>query len=129
MDHAAALQDKVIVLVEDHDDFRYFLSEFLIRHGAMVLASSDALEAIRLVEQYRPSIVLTDIGLPGRDGFQLLQDIRALDPLKGGTVPVIAMTAFGQIIDRRRAMMVGFQSYLAKPFRPDELMEAVKSLI
>ncbi|HEX3444794.1 MAG TPA: response regulator [Chthoniobacterales bacterium] len=129
MDYAGALQDRLIVLVEDHDDFRYFLSEFLIRHGATVLPSSDALEALRLVEEYRPSVVLTDIGLPGRNGFQLLQDIRALDPLKGGTVPVIAMTAFGQIIDRRRAILAGFQNYLAKPFLPDELLEAVKSLI
>jgi CheY-like chemotaxis protein len=129
MAHAGALHDKLIVLVEDHDDFRYFVSEFLIRHGATVMASSGAPEALRLVEQYRPSVVLTDIGLPGRNGFQLLQDIRALDPLKGGTVPVIAMTAFGQIVDRRRTIAAGFQSYLAKPFRPDELLEAVKSLI
>ncbi|HEX3444079.1 MAG TPA: response regulator [Chthoniobacterales bacterium] len=129
MGYLPALQDKLIVLVEDHDDLRNLLSQFLTRQGARVLASPNAADAFSLIQRYRPSVVLLDIGLPDRNGFELLQEIRALSPRKGGNVSVIAMTAFGGIVDRSRTVAAGFQGHLAKPFRPHELLEALKSLL
>jgi CheY-like chemotaxis protein len=66
--------------------------------------------------------------MPNRDGFELLQDIRSLGPENGGSVPVIAMTAFGRDIDRNRTIAAGFKVHLDKPFTPGKL-EAIHSVL
>ena len=76
-----------------------------------------------------PSFVLCDIRLPNRDGFELLQDIRALGAENGGNVPVIAMTAFGGFAARDRTIAAGFQAHLDKPFAPDSLLGVIKSIL
>jgi CheY-like chemotaxis protein len=76
----------------------------------------------------RPDIVLSDISLPNRHGFELLRDIRALGPENGGGVPVIAMTALGRMVDRNRTISAGFQRHLDKPFGPEKLLEAILSV-
>jgi CheY-like chemotaxis protein len=67
--------------------------------------------------------------MPNRDGFELLQDIRSLGPENGGSVPVIAMTAFGRDIDRNRTIAAGFKVHLDKPFTPGKLLEAIHSVL
>jgi len=76
-----------------------------------------------------PSFVLCDIRLPNRDGFEHLRDIRALGAENGGTVPVIAMTAFGGFDARDRAIAAGFEAHLDKPFSPDSLLGVIKSIL
>jgi CheY-like chemotaxis protein len=76
-----------------------------------------------------PDVVITDIRLPDRDGFELLQDIRGLGAEGSDSVSVIAMTAFGSIADPERTLAAGFQAHLAKPFRPDQLLEAIESVL
>jgi DNA-binding response OmpR family regulator len=121
------LDDIVVVIVEDDDDIRCSLRNFLLQKGATVFSCRDASEALQIVRDYHPNIVLSDIGLPNRDGFQLLQDIRSLEADQGCDVPVIAMTALNGVLERTRTIGSGFQATLQKPFNPDQLLAAVVS--
>jgi CheY-like chemotaxis protein len=86
------LSNLKIVIVEDHDDSGAFLELFLSRLGANVVVARNAFEGLEAVKNNRPNLVLSDISMPDRDGFALLQDIRALGPDAGGSVAVVAMT-------------------------------------
>jgi CheY-like chemotaxis protein len=123
------LSNITIVIVEDHPDTRSSLTQFLHRQGAAVVVSSDAFGGLQAVKEHHPNLVLSDINLPHRDGFELLGDIRALGTEDGGMVPVIAMTAFSDIIDPNRTIAAGFQAHLNKPFGPEQLLEAIKLVL
>jgi CheY-like chemotaxis protein len=116
------LRNLTIVVVDDHNDFRRYLGVFLGYLGANVAVAENAMEGLKAVKTYHPNLVLTDISMPGRDGFGLLSDIRALGPDGGGNVPVIAMTAF---VDRTRLLNAGFKAVLSKPFSPETLAETI----
>ena len=81
-------------MVEDHDDARKYLDLFLRQLGAKVMVASNAFEGLELIKHSLADLVLSDIKMPGLDGFELLREIRALGPDAGGSVPVIAMSAF-----------------------------------
>src|SRR5258707_14448722 len=129
MPHSAVLSGITIVVVEDYSDTLFGIRQFLIRHGANVFPCPDAFEGLQAVREHHPDIVLSDIKLPKRDGFELLRDIRALGAQNGGNVPVIAMTAFGGFAGRYRTIAAGFEAHLVKPFAPDSLLEAIKSIL
>ena len=112
MPRPAILSGITIVLVEDYPDTLYGIAHSLTRHGAKVFPRPDAFEGLQAVREHRPDIVLSDIRLPERAGFELLRDIRALGAENGGNVPVIAMTAFGGIAARDRTIAAGFQAHL-----------------
>ena len=114
-----------IVVVEDHDDARTSLGLFLEHLGTNVVLARNAFEGIEVVKNSRPNLVLSDISMPGRDGFALLRDIRALGPQAGGTVPVVAMTALVTRADCGRLLDAGFQACLFKPFSVEELVETI----
>ena len=116
------LRNLTIVVVDDHNDFRRYLGVFLGYLGANVAVTENAMEGLKAVKTYHPNLVLSDISMPGRDGFGLLSDIRALGPDGGGNVPVIAMTAF---VDRTRLLNAGFKAVLSKPFSPETLAETI----
>jgi len=118
-----------IVIVEDHDDIRGYLAAFLIRLGAKVVEATNAFEGFKAVKTFRPNIVLSDIAMPGRDGFGLLGEIRSLGPDAGGNVPVIAMTALVTHADRARILGAGFQACLPKPFGPDKLVATILEVL
>ena len=118
-----------IVIVEDHDDIRGYLAAFLIRLGAKVVEATNAFEGFQAVKTFRPNIVLSDIAMPGRDGFGLLGEIRSLGPDAGGNVPVIAMTALVTHADRARILGAGFQACLPKPFGPDKLVATILEVL
>lgn len=124
-----ALDDLVIVIVDDNDGLRFSLTEFLARLGATVIACSDAIDGLAAVRVHHPDLVLSDIGLPNRDGFLLLQDIRSLAGEHGGEVPVIAMTAFADIGEHSRTNSSRFQGHLTKPFNPDQLLTVIYSTL
>jgi CheY-like chemotaxis protein len=129
MPHSAILSGITIVVVEDYPDALFAIAQFLTRHGAKVFPSRDVFEGLQAVREHRPDIVLSDIRLLKRDGFELLRDIRALGAENGGNVPVIAMTAFGEFARRDRTIAAGFQAHLDKPFAPESLLEAIKSIL
>ena len=125
----ATLNNIVIVIVDDDASIRFSLREFLIRKGAIVFACPDAMQGLQAVRAHHPNIVLSDISLPNRDGFELLQDIRSLGPGQNGDVPVIAMTALAGVVDFGPTIDNGFQAQLQKPFRPDQLLATVSSTL
>jgi CheY-like chemotaxis protein len=119
---SSRLSNLTIVVVEDHRDTRMFLGIFLDHLGAKVVMTGNAVEGLAAVKTYHPNLVLSDISMPGRDGFGLLSDIRDLEVDAGGNVPVIAMTTF---VDRSRILKAGFKGFLSKPFSPETLVEAI----
>jgi|HubBroStandDraft_2_1064218.scaffolds.fasta_scaffold524008_1 DNA-binding response OmpR family regulator len=117
-----------IVIVEDHPDTQTFLSDFLTRLGARVIKAGDAETALQGIQECHPNVVLSDLGLPRKSGFELLDEIRRLDS-DDRRVPVIAMTALGGIVERQRAIAAGFQELLRKPFGPTELLRALQLVL
>jgi CheY-like chemotaxis protein len=122
---ADLFKDLTILLVEDHDDTRTYLGLFLARLGARILVARNASEAFEAVKTFHPDIVLSDISMPGRDGFDLLGDIRGLGTDAGGGVPVIALTAMVTDLDSARIANAGFQACLPKPFTAEELINLI----
>jgi len=118
-----------IVVVEDHDDSRRVFSIFLRRLGANVIEAANAVEGLEAVKTLRPNLVLSDITMPGMDGFDLLREIRALGPQAGGSVPVVALTALLTQADRAHILNAGFQACLAKPFSPNKLTETILAVL
>jgi len=118
-----------IVVVEDHDDARRYLGLFLDGMGANVVVARNGFEGLESIKNNHPNLVLSDIKMPGMDGFELLRKIRALGPDAGGSVPVIAMTAYGRHADRARILNAGFQGCLPKPFTPDKLVETILTVL
>jgi len=118
-----------IVVVDDNSDVRRFVGAFLAQLGANIVLAQSAIEGLEAIKTHRPHIVLSDISMPGRDGFDLLRDIRALAPDAGGSVPVIAMTALVTRLDGARFLKAGFQAFLPKPFHPDKLVETIQKVL
>jgi CheY-like chemotaxis protein len=86
-------------------------------------------EGLQAIKSNRLNLVLSDINLPEMDGLELLREIRSLGSEAGGSLPVIAMTAFVTNADRARIINAGFQACLPKPFTPDKLVETILTLL
>jgi CheY-like chemotaxis protein len=123
------LNGLAIVVVEDHDDARRYLDLFLSRLGAKVVVARDAFEGLEAIKKNRPLLVISDIQMPGKDGVELLREIRALAPDHESNVPVIAMTGIVSPAERTRLLTAGFQAYLPKPFGPDKLIETILTVL
>jgi PAS domain S-box-containing protein len=123
-----ALKDVRVLLVEDEEDTRELLKTILERCGAEVMAVASAGEAMTAIESTLPDVMVSDIGMPDENGYELIRKIRALAPERGGSVPAIALTAYAGAKDRRRALLAGFHTHLTKPVEPDELLAVVSSL-
>jgi CheY-like chemotaxis protein len=115
--------------VEDHDDARRYLGLFLDHLGANVLLARNASEGLDAIKNNSPDLVLSDINMPGMDGFELLREIRALGSDARGSVPVIAMSALVRHADRARMLNAGFQACLPKPFTPAKLEETILTVL
>jgi signal transduction histidine kinase len=116
-----------ILVVEDERDACEMVRRLLLAHEAEVATAADVSQAMELIERFRPDVLLSDIGLPGQDGYELIRRVRMLGDGLGNT-KAIALTAFARLEDRTRAMLAGFQMYLAKPVEPTELVITVASL-
>lgn len=117
-----------VLLVEDETDAREFVADLLREYGATVTEASSVDEALERFEAQTPDVVVSDIGMPGRDGYALIESLRALPPERGGAVPALALTGFARAEDARRALGAGFQRHLTKPVEPDGLVAAVVQL-
>jgi CheY-like chemotaxis protein len=87
-----------------------------------------ARDGLDILRHESPDIIVSDIGMPDQDGYELMRQIRSLPAEQGGRTPAIALTAFARPEDRRQALSVGYQKHLAKPVDPMELLEAVALL-
>jgi signal transduction histidine kinase/ActR/RegA family two-component response regulator len=117
-----------VLVVDDRPDARELIARVLEEAAAVVLSAASADEALGLVEAERPDVLVSDIGMPDVDGYELLRRVRALGPARGGRVPAIALTAFARREDRTRALRAGFIVHVAKPVEASELVAAVASV-
>lgn len=118
-----------VLLVEDDRDVRELLTAMLEVQGARVMAAGSAAEGFELFRENRPDILVSDIRMPGEDGYSLVRRVRALAVREGGGTPAVAVTAYGPEEDRARAFHAGFQMHIAKPLDPDRLARVVKMLV
>jgi PAS domain S-box-containing protein len=118
-----------ILAVDDEPDACRLIKWMLAQCHADVVTASSAAEAILLVETGRPDVLISDIGMPDVDGYELLRRMRALGAARGGMIPAIALTAFARPEDRAHSLKVGFSSHISKPIQPGELVATVASLI
>jgi signal transduction histidine kinase/ActR/RegA family two-component response regulator len=116
-----------ILVVEDEPDTCEFLERFLTGYGARVVIARSAADALSRLSSETVDIVISDIGLPGMDGYDLIQRIRKLPAHAGGATPAIALTAYARAEDRMRAFRAGYQAHLAKPIEGAELVATISS--
>jgi CheY-like chemotaxis protein len=112
-------------VVEDDAPSAEYFAAALGTAGATVVTAPTAVEALRAVVERRPDVVLSDIAMPGHDGYWLVQQLRALPGAAGRHVPVVATTAHGGSHSRDRALAAGFVDHLPKPVEPESLWAAI----
>jgi signal transduction histidine kinase/ActR/RegA family two-component response regulator len=117
-----------VLVVEDEADGRDLIQTVLESCGAEVTAVASAAAALAAFDREPPQLVVSDIGLPGQDGYALIREIRRRPPEAGGLVPAMALTAFAAAEDRQRTAAAGYQAYLAKPADPTMLVAKVALL-
>jgi signal transduction histidine kinase/CheY-like chemotaxis protein len=118
-----------VLIVDDDPDARELLRYVLETSGMRVQMASSADEALAQLEDYVPDVVMSDIGMPGVDGYGLIRRIRTLDDPALRDVPVIALTAFTRSGDRKKALVEGFNAHLGKPAEPDDLVRVIAELL
>lgn len=117
-----------VLVVDDDGDTREILRSILAHRGASVRTAASVDEALKSLQDRLPDVLVSDIGMPGEDGYDLIKKVRSLDRESGGRIPAVALTAFARSGDRRRAISAGFHMHLAKPIEPAELVTVVASL-
>jgi CheY-like chemotaxis protein len=117
-----------VLVVDDEPDAREFLSVGLGHCGARVTTASSAREALEAMAGEKFDVLVSDIGMPGEDGYELIRRVRALPPEAGGRTPAVALTAYTRTEDRLRAMRAGFEMHAAKPVELTELVVVISNL-
>ncbi|MBD2293684.1 response regulator [Anabaena sphaerica FACHB-251] len=118
-----------LLIVDDDSDTRQILTLLFELEGAEIISVASAHEAIEIISNFRPDILISDISLPDEDGCSLLPKVRNLEALKDKWVPAIAMTGWASAEDQEYTLKAGFQKHLCKPINLDELVSAVTSLV
>ncbi|QSV15438.1 response regulator transcription factor [Photobacterium ganghwense] len=118
------MQSKTILVVDDSEDIRDALSEYLGRSGFRVFTAEDGDEMWKVLQQHQPDLIVLDIMLPSDDGFTLCREIR-----QHSHVPIIMLTAVCDEIDRIAGLEVGADDYITKTFSPRELLARIKALL
>jgi signal transduction histidine kinase len=124
-----SLKGVKILVVDDEPDARELIKRLLKDFNAEVETAESAHQAMRILKEYKPDILISDIGMPRDDGYEFIRQVRALSSEEGGAIPAIALTAFARSEDRTRAIMAGFQIHLSKPIEPSELVVIVGSFM
>ena len=117
-----------ILLVEDDVDTQELLRTVLGGHGADLAVVASSVDALIELQRAKPDVIISDIGMAGENGYELMKKIRTLDPEQGGRIPAIALTAYASPSDRRQALLAGFQTHLPKPVNAEELVAVILSL-
>lgn len=127
MERVPELKGVSVLIVDDEPETRDLLVEVLSRCGAEVRASSSAHDALEALQSWKADVLVSDIGMPGEDGYELIRKVRQMDPDHGGCIPAVALTAYARGEDRMRALSAGFQMHVSKPVEPVELAAVVAS--
>ena len=123
-----SLQGLKVLVVDDEPDTRELIREVLKECGSEVITSQSVAEALVALEEHKPDILISDLGMPDEDGYSLISKIRALPDERGGQIPAAALTAYARAEDRMRVLRSGFQFHLPKPVDSAELVTVVASL-
>jgi len=118
-----------VLIVEDDEDSRKLLSVMLKQHGAEVTSASSAADAYRLFNEKLPDVLISDIGMPEQDGYELMRRIRKLPVEKGGLIPALALTGYATRKDHDLSLSAGYHRHIAKPIEQGELVAAIASLV
>jgi CheY-like chemotaxis protein len=116
------------LVVEDDADGALLLREMLAGRGAEVRTASSVAEAFEILKSWRPTVLLADIEMPGEDGYALMKRLRSLPPDQGGTIPAMAVTAYGRMEDRIRIISAGYEMHVVKPLHAVEVIAMVAKL-
>jgi len=127
-DVCASVRGLRILVVDDEEDVRTFALMTFRQCGVDAAEAASVSEALRIIEDWRPDVLIADIGMPDEDGYTLIQKVRELAADRGGRTPALALTAYARTEDRVRILSAGYQIHVAKPVEPVELIAAVASL-
>jgi len=123
-----SLDSVKVLVVDDEQDSRELIRRVLVETGADVMGAGSVREALDLLPTFRPDVILSDIGMPEQDGYELIRRVRNRPVNDGGAIPAAALTALARSEDRTRALLAGFQVHVPKPIEPSELIAVVQSL-
>ena len=123
-----SLRGLKVLVVDDEPDTRELIREVLKECGSEVITSQSVAEALVALEEHKPDILISDLGMPDEDGYSLISKIRALPDDRGGQIPAAALTAYARAEDRMRVLRSGFQFHLPKPVDSAELVTVVATL-
>lgn len=131
LDHppATILRGLRVLVVDDEEDARELLIMLLTQSGATVNAAPTVRAALEILDQWKPDVLVSDIGMPGEDGYDLIRTVRMLKPEKGGAIPALAVTGYASTEHATRALAAGYQKHMAKPVSPTELVSKIASLV
>jgi CheY-like chemotaxis protein len=118
-----------VLIVDDDPDSLDTACFVLEMHGAQVRCVASVSAGVEAVAEFKPDVVLSDLCLPGEDGYSLIRRLRAMPPEKGGATPAVAMTAHSFYEDEGRALREGFQLFLTKPMDPERLVGRLGALV
>jgi signal transduction histidine kinase/CheY-like chemotaxis protein len=125
---STTLEGLKVLVVDDEADARELLSVALSRRRASVRTAGSVGEALEALKREQPDILVSDLAMPGEDGYALIRQLRILEGDRGKIIPAVALTAYAGRDDRRRALSAGFQAHLAKPVEPAQLADMIAAL-
>ena len=125
----SSLAGVTILVVDNEDDARDLIAIVLRANGAEVTTAANATQALELIAERPPKVLISDIGMPEVDGYELIRRVRSLAGAGGSTILAVALTAYSREEDRRLALAAGFQTHVSKPVEPEELVRVVASLV
>jgi CheY-like chemotaxis protein len=117
-----------ILLVDDEPDTLDLINVELAQHGAQVTGVTRAAEALALLKKTNFDVLISDIGMPGMDGYELIRELRKMETGQDVRLPAVALTAYARVQDRMRAILAGYSTHIAKPVEANELLTVVASL-
>lgn len=123
-----SLDDLRVLIVEDEPDARELIAAVLTARGAEVVSVGSASRALDEMERQLFDVLVSDIGMPLMDGYELIEKVRQLPAERGGKTPAAALTAYAGVEDRMRVLSTGYQMHIPKPVEPAELTTAVANL-
>jgi PAS domain S-box-containing protein len=129
LDSAPSLEGVRVLVVDDEADTRVLLTKVLEQCRAEVKVAAASRDALALLNEWKPDIIVSDIGMPEEDGYALVRKLRELEDAEVSRIPAVALTAYARSQDRLRALASGYQMHVAKPVEPMELVIVVASLI
>jgi PAS domain S-box-containing protein len=123
-----SLKNLRVLVVDDEDGAREVASAILTQALAEVRTAVGAVDALKVMDEWQPEVLVADIGMPDVDGYEFIRRVRARGSQSGGDVPAAALTAYARIQDRMRVLSAGYQMHVPKPIQPEELVTVVASL-